>query len=274
MSGMIVNARMYAVAEPVDAAWRALFAYVGERAGCEWSYAAHAAPAPIRDLWARPDAACVFMCGFPYVSSFGDHQLLAAPVPDLPRYGDRPVYFTEFLVRDDAPFMRLSKAFGSRLACMLPESNSGHNAPRRYLMGQATGSIHSLFQPTREPTPTPQQVIDAVRNGAAEVGVVDSYVLDLLRMHAPDRLAGLRTIAVTPALPIPPLVAAPGIDAALVARVRAILLELHRDDACRQWLAPLRLARFAPAAPQDYAVLARYAREADAAGFALTGEPS
>ncbi|MGT2493694.1 phosphate/phosphite/phosphonate ABC transporter substrate-binding protein [Cupriavidus basilensis] len=135
---MIANARMYAVAAPVAQAWRDLFAYVGERAGVAWTYIEHAAPAPVSELWARPDCGCVFMCGFPYVSAGSRHRLLAAPVPSLPRHGGRPVYFTEFIVRDDAAFATLEQAVGGRLACMLPESNSGYNAPRHYLMTKAT----------------------------------------------------------------------------------------------------------------------------------------
>ncbi|MFJ1259814.1 phosphate/phosphite/phosphonate ABC transporter substrate-binding protein [Cupriavidus sp. CuC1] len=268
---MIANARMYAVAAPVGQAWRALLTYVGERAGVAWTYVEHAAPAPVSALWARPDCGCVFMCGFPFVSAGSRHRLLAAPVPSLPRYGGRPAYFTEFIVRADAAATTLEPAFGGRLACMLPESNSGYNAPRHYLMETAAAGAVTLFRPTAAPTPTPRQVIDAVIGGDAEVGVVDSYVLDLLRMHAPELMAKVRSVAVTPASPIPPLVASPQTGDATVARVRAVLLDLHCDPACAGWLAQLRLARFAAVSAQDYDVLARYASEADQAGFALTG---
>ena len=90
---MIVNARMYAVATPVVQAWRALFALAGTRAVVDWSWIDHAAPAPVNALWARPDCGCVFMCGLPFISSPVRKRLLAAPVPALPRYGDRPVYY-------------------------------------------------------------------------------------------------------------------------------------------------------------------------------------
>jgi ABC-type phosphate/phosphonate transport system substrate-binding protein len=271
---MIANARMYAVAAPVAQAWRDLFAYVGERAGVAWTYIEHAAPAPVSELWARPDCGCVFMCGFPYVSAGSRHRLLAAPVPSLPRYSGRPVYFTEFIVRDDAAFATLEQTFGGRLACMLPESNSGYNAPRHYLMTKATAGTGTLFRPTRAPTPTPRQVIDAVIGGEAEVGVVDSYVLDLLRPHEPALMARVRSVAVTPAAPIPPLVASPQAGDDTVARVRAVLLDLHRDAACAGWLAQVGLSRFAPVEAPDYAVLARYASAADQAGFELTGAPA
>lgn len=267
---MIVNARMYAVAAPVAQAWRALFALAGTRAAVDWRWIDHAAPAPVNALWARPDCGCVFMCGLPYISSPVRNRLLAAPVPVLPRYGDRPVYYTEFIVRADAPFETLEHSFGMRLACMLEESNSGYNAPRHHLLRFAHAGAQALYRPTAAPTPTPRQVIDAVLGGTAEVGVVDSYVLDLLRRHEPQLMSGLRTLAVTQASPIPPLVASPQIDAAVAERIGTALQGLHLDAAAAPLLEQLQLARFVPVAEADYAVLAELRRDADMRGFALT----
>ncbi|MDQ0140034.1 phosphate/phosphite/phosphonate ABC transporter substrate-binding protein [Cupriavidus necator] len=267
---MIANARMYAVTAPAEQAWRALLAHVSGRAGVALPYVEHAAPAPVRELWQRPDLGCAFMCGYPYASATVTPQLLAAPVPALPRYGGRPVYFSEFIVRADASVQTLEQTFGKRLACMLPESNSGYNAPRHYLMRLAPAGTPALYRPAAAPTPTPRQVIDAVLAGEAEVGVVDSYVLDLLRRYEPALAAQLATLAHTPAAPIPPLVASAQADPRQCARVRAALLALHADAAGTALLAMLGLARFAAVQPADYAGLPAMAREADRAGFALT----
>ncbi|WP_059412477.1 phosphate/phosphite/phosphonate ABC transporter substrate-binding protein [Cupriavidus basilensis] len=268
---MIANARMYSVAAPVAQAWRELFARVAQRAGVDLPYLEHAAPAPVSALWARPDCGCVFMCGFPYVNAAVRPRLLAAPVPSPERYGQCPVYFTEFIVRADAPAAALADTFGMRLAHMLPESNSGYNAPRHFLLRQAAPGTRAPYRPADTPTPTPNEVIDAVLAGRADVGVVDSYVLDLLRLHVPGRMARLRTLAVTPASPVPALVASPALGDTAAARIRMALLDLHRDAGNAALLASLCLARFALVEEADYAVLAGYAREADAAGFALTG---
>lgn len=267
---MIASARMYAVAAPVVRAWQALFARVAECAGVDMPYVEHAAPAPVSALWARPDCGCVFMCGYPYACAPEGRELLAAPVPAAPRYQGRPIYFSEFIVRADSPAQTLAQTFGDRLACMLPESNSGYNAPRHFLMRQAPAGARTLYRPTAQPTPTPLATIDAVIDGAAEVGVVDSYVLDLLRAYAPERVARLRTLDHTPAAPIPPLVASAQIGAEPCARIREALLAMDRDPLGVTLLAQLGLARFAAVQPQDYACLPMLAREADEAGFALT----
>ncbi|WP_439685229.1 PhnD/SsuA/transferrin family substrate-binding protein [Cupriavidus oxalaticus] len=267
---MIANARMYAVTPQAEAAWRALLARVSERAGVALPYVEHPAPAPVSALWARPDCGCVFMCGYPYASAPVTPQLLAAPVPSRSRYDGRPVYFTEFIVRADAPVQSLAQTFGGRLACMLPESNSGYNAPRHYLMRLAPAATQALYRPAAMATPTPREVIGAVLAGDAEVGVIDSYVMDLLRRYDPGLAVQLKTLALTPPAPIPVLVASAGADPQQCARVRAALLGLHEDAAGTALLAMLGLARFAAVQPADYSCLPAMANEADLASFALT----
>jgi len=267
---MIANARMYAVTPQAEAAWRALLARVSERAGVALPYVGHPAPEPINALWARQDCGCVFMCGYPYASAPVTPQLLAAPVPSRSRYDGRPVYFTEFIMRADAPAQSLAQTFGGRLACMLPESNSGYNAPRHYLMRLAPAGTRALYRPAAMVTPTPSEVIGAVLAGDAEVGVIDSYVMDLLRRYAPGLVAQLKTLALTPPAPIPVLVASAGADPRQCARVRAALLGMHEDAAGAALLAMLGLARFAAVQPADYACLPAMANEADLASFALT----
>lgn len=268
---MIANARMYAVTPQAEAAWRALLARVSERAGVALPYVEHPAPAQVNALWARPDCGCVFMCGYPFASAPVTPRLLAAPVPSHPRYHGRPVYFSEFIVRADAPVQSLAQTFGGRLACMLPESNSGYNAPRHYLMGLAPPGTQALYQPAAIATPTPREVIDAVLAGAAQVGVIDSYVMDLLRRYDPWLAAQLKTLALTPPAPIPVLVASAGADPQQCLRVRNALLAMHQDAAGTALLAALGLACFVAAEPADYACLPAMANEADRAGFALTG---
>lgn len=269
---MICNARMYALTPDITAAWRTLLLRVGERAGLSWTYEPHAAPAPMRSLWDRRDNACVFMCGLPYVHEAERPLLLAAPVPAPARYADRPVYFSEFIARADGPIADLDVPAGARLAHMLPEGNSGYNAPRHHLLQRMGAGHPSPFVRTARPTPTPMAVVQAVTDGHAEVGVVDSYVLDLLRQHAPERMAPLRSIATTIASPIPVLIASPGSSVQQADRARAALLSAHEDAVCRAAMAQLLLTRFAAVEAADYAVLAAREAESDRAGFAITQE--
>lgn len=270
---MICNARMYALTPAITDAWRTLLLRVGQRASLAWDYEPHAAPAPMRSLWDRGDNACVFMCGLPFITGTPRPILLAAPVPSAPRYEGRPIYFTEFIARADGAMTDLASVpAGTRLAHMLPESNSGYNAPRHHLLTLRGATGVSPFIRAGQPTPTPMAVIQAVAEGRAELGVVDSYVLDLLRRHAPQIMAPLRTVATTIASPIPVLVASPGSSEDEAARARTALLSAHEDEVCRAAMQQLQLARFAQVRASDYSVLAERQAESERRGFSLTEE--
>ena len=62
---LIANARMYAVDAATAAAWSALFARVSALSGVPLEVIAHAAPAPLEDLWRRDDLGLAFICGYP-----------------------------------------------------------------------------------------------------------------------------------------------------------------------------------------------------------------
>ena len=130
---MIVNARMYSATPRAKQAWKALFREVLERARLDWEVMDYDPPAPLPALWAREDLGCTMMCGLPYSQRAPRPTLVAAPIPSPARYGGRPVYFTDFAVRADAPYPRLEDTFGGVAGFTLPDSMSGYVAPRRHL---------------------------------------------------------------------------------------------------------------------------------------------
>src|SRR3546814_9085713 len=87
---LVANARMYAITPASAAAWAQLFAWVAEASGPPLDVIAHAFPAPLNDLWTRPDLGAAFICGYPYALGGKRQQLLAAPVPSPARYAGRP----------------------------------------------------------------------------------------------------------------------------------------------------------------------------------------
>src|SRR5262249_58258058 len=95
------SARMYMWAPSLSAAWRRLLSTIVARAGVDVTVMEEADPTPLDALWQRADMGCMFMCGYPWAMRRDRPQLLAAPVPSPPRYGDRPVYVTDFIVCAD-----------------------------------------------------------------------------------------------------------------------------------------------------------------------------
>jgi len=83
---MIANARMYSVSPEAAGLWRKLLAELIEHTGLDIALLEHTEPAPIDELWRRPDKAAVFMCGLPFSRSEPRPELIAAPVPSPPDF--------------------------------------------------------------------------------------------------------------------------------------------------------------------------------------------
>ncbi len=264
---LLANARMYSVAPAAAAAWRGLFDLVATRSGVALQAIEHAFPATLESLWERDDLGCAFMCGWPYATLYATHRLVAAPVPAPPRYGGRPVYFTDFVVRADAPYRTLADTFGRRFAYTLESSHSGWNAPRYHLARYRSQARPTLFGEIVGPFFTPRRVLDAVIDGKADVAPLDGYALDLLRRHAPELVARVRVIESTDAAPIPPIVAAPMADRAVSARLQATFIALRADPKAKPFLEDLLLGGFVGVTPADYALTRERAEAAEAAGY-------
>jgi len=125
-------------------------------------------------------------------------HLLAAPVPSPARYGGRPIYFTDFVVRADSDYRTLEDTFGGRIAYSIEHSHSGYNAARFHLLDYRRPDRPALYAEVVGPLHRQLPVIDAVLDGRADVGPVDAYGLDLLRHHGAERAKRVRVVATTP----------------------------------------------------------------------------
>ncbi|HEV8439006.1 MAG TPA: PhnD/SsuA/transferrin family substrate-binding protein [Methylomirabilota bacterium] len=263
----IASARMYSWSPSLTAAWCRLLEWVSVRAGVPLSVLDQADPLPLDDLWAREDLGCVFMCGYPWALRADPPHLLAAPVPSPPRYGGRPVYFTDFIVRADSAYRTLEDTFGGCIAYSAEHSHSGYNAARFHLLSYRTPSRPTLYRRALGPLHRQLPVIDAVIDGQADVGPIDGYALDLLRRHGAERAERVRVIATTVAAPSAPLVASPRVDADSRERLITALLEAEAAPALASTLDELLLARFVRVETGDFEVFLQRQRAAEAAGY-------
>ena len=100
-------------------------------------------------------------------------------------------------------------------------------------------------------------VIQALIDGRIDIGPLDGYCHDLLRANDPDLASQVRTIATTPALPVPPLVATASISDHELQRLRDALLAVGERSELEQLRARLLLRGFAVPEASDYLPLAR-----------------
>jgi len=236
---MIANARMYSVTPQVAALWRSLIAAILSDTGALIEIVEHAPPAPISELWRRPDKAAVFMCGLPYSLAVPQPEPVAAPVPSPTAYGGRACYWSDIVVHADSAFQTIEQTFGHRLALTTPESQSGYAALLHDLMPYAAGT--PLYREIIEPRFTPMGALTAVIERKAEVAPLDSYAFALLSKHAPDLTSQVRVVMRTELTPAPLLVSS-GPAAAAVSQA---FLTAHEKPAAAVLLDQLLLDRFA-----------------------------
>ena len=263
---LVANSRMYNATPRVKACWDRIFAFVGERSETALEVIDHAAPAPLEALWQRPDTGCVFMCGWPFAMADTKPRIVCAPVPRPPRYGGKPVYVTDFVVRANSPATTLEDTFGGRLAWTVEHSHSGYNAVRHHLLPWRTGARPPLFAEWVGPLFTPRAVIAAILDGRADVGPLDGWYLDLLRHNEPSAVAELRVVATTAAAPVPPLVAHADMAEAELGRLRSAFLDIPRQRSLERILDIVLIREFVVPEARDYDSTLAWAREAVAAG--------
>jgi ABC-type phosphate/phosphonate transport system substrate-binding protein len=260
---MIVNARMYSATPAAKQAWNELLSWALLRADLPWQIHDYDAPAPLASLWARTDLGCVLMCGLAYSRRQPQPALVAAPVPSPARYAGRAIYFTDIVVRTESSFERLEDTFGSVVGYTLPDSLSGCVALRSHLLpySEAAGR-RPLYRKAVGGFVNARALIEALASDLIDVAPLDSFYHDLLELGAPQLAARVRTIASTPAAPIPPFVATGAIAETNLERLRAALAAVGTAPELAAARATLLLDRLAVPSESDYAAIRTVAQDA------------
>jgi phosphate/phosphite/phosphonate ABC transporter binding protein len=194
-----------------------------------------------------------FLCGLPYIrlcrERGGMLRPLAAPVLGEPRYGDRPVYFSDVIVRQDSPFQSIADLRGRSWAYNDPDSFSGYLVVQHRLVQM--GETEAFFGQVRF-SGRHQQSIQHVLKGEVDGSAIDSHVLGVERLRDPDLATKLRVIASLGPSTIPALVATAGVPQEVQDRVCDVLCGLGEDPASRAVLASGMIRHFTPIGDRAY----------------------
>jgi phosphonate transport system substrate-binding protein len=208
------------------------------------------------------------ICGLPYVWLADRHPApvapLAAPVLDGDRYGGRPVYFSDVIVRRDSPITCLEELRGRSWAYNEPASHSGHTVTLYTLvrMGARAGFLGPVVEAGYH-----QRAMRLVAAGTVDAAAIDSQVLAIeLRDH--PRLADrLRVIGAFGPSTIQPVVAASRLPDRLKDQVRDLLVGLGDDPTARAALDHGFIRRFAPVDDAAYDDIRAIVAVIEAAGW-------
>lgn len=262
---LVANARMYSTtSREANDAWMTLLRWVVARAGGDWTVMEYPAAAPLDDLWARPDLGCTFMCGLPYIWDERSLIPIAAPVVRGDRYGGRPVYVTDIVVRRDSPYRSLQDTFGSRLGYTVKHSQSGYMALREHLLPYRRTLGRCPYREIVGPLGGARDVIEALIDERIDVGPMDGYVLDLVKHLRPDLARQLRVIETTRPSPIPLFIATADIDLPLAGKLQAAFASAVTAEELQPQRDALLIANFVTPRRSDYVELRERAEAASA----------
>jgi phosphonate transport system substrate-binding protein len=208
------------------------------------------------------------ICGLPYVWLAARRpppvEALAAPVLSGARYGGRPVYYSDVIVRRDGPITCLEELESRSWAYNEPASHSGHTVTLYSLV--AMGARPGFLGPVVE-AGFHQRAIRLVADAVVDAAAIDSQVLAIELRDHPGLAERLRVIGSFGPSTIQPVVAARRLPDALKDQVQELLVALADDPAARPVLGYGLIDRFAPISDAAYDDIRAMLATIEAAGW-------
>jgi phosphonate transport system substrate-binding protein len=202
-----------------------------------------------------------WICGLPYVWKADSGQppvdLLAAPVMAASRYQNRPVYFSDVLVRADSPFTHFADLRGARWVYNEPHSHSGYNLVAYHLA--TLGEDWRYFNEVQA-SGAHQVSLEMIRNGRCDASAIDSTVLEIEFANNPALQTQFRVIGTLGPSPIPPWVIRQELPDTLKQEIRQTLLTMHQHAAGLAILASYGVAQFTAVTDKDYDLIRHMAQ--------------
>jgi phosphonate transport system substrate-binding protein len=209
-----------------------------------------------------------FICSRPYIHLRRHHpplvEPLAAPVLQGDRYQNRPIYFSDVIVRHDSPFHHFSDLRGRSWAYNDPHSHSGYGVTLYHLA--RLGHTNPFFGRVVE-AGYHQRAVQMVATGEIDAAAIDSQVLAIELRDHPELAPQLRIIDTFGPSTIQPIVAAPHLPQTLRAELQSALLTLHHHPAAPAALAHGFITHLAPITDATYDDVRAMMDTADAANL-------
>ncbi len=209
-----------------------------------------------------------FVCSLPYVyferQGLSPAEPIAAPVLRGSRYSGRPIYFSDVIVSSDSGIRSFSELRGRTWAYNEPLSQSGYGITRYHLcrLGETNGFFGEVIEAGFHET-----AIRMVIEGAVDAAAIDSQVLAVAMRDDPKLSDSVRVIDSLGPSTIQPVAVSKRYDEEFRQQVRAVLLDLHRRPAFREFLERGMIERFVPVGPRDYDDIRDMLETCERAGF-------
>lgn len=251
------------LAANTHAAGRAVADYIGQRLGIHTEFVVDIDWQERVRLLDSGQIHLGWICGLLYVTNADglvpQLALLAAPVMQEARYRSQPVYYSDIVVRSDSPFHSFEDLQGVRWVYNEPGSYSGyyivcHRLAKREASLDYFGSVLESGAHINS--------LQMLRDGYADVAVLDSTLLDYEIMRQPSLAQELRVIETLGPSPVPPWVINRQLPRDLRHQLCELLLAMHLDPEGQTALATGDVSRFVAVTDSDYQLIRDVAHSA------------
>jgi phosphonate transport system substrate-binding protein len=194
-----------------------------------------------------------FGCGLPYVwkaaAASPSVRLMVAPVLPAARYGDRPIYYSDVVVRADSPYRTFDDLRGATFAYNQRVSFSGYVLPLYHLLtlGRTNGYFGAVVASGSHAVS-----MDWVEGGRAAAAAIDSVVLEMEWRQRPARARTLRVVESLGPAAMPPVMASTRLADDVHRALAEALVHMHTTDHGQEILKRGGVRRFAPVTDQHY----------------------
>ena len=240
-------------AEIAESFCKALAAFIGDKLAIPTEFIGDIPWQQRERLLDRGDIHVCWICGLPYVRKSNCEkktvELLSAPVMRHPRYGGRPVYYSDVVVQADSSFRSFEDLRGGTWAYNEPGSHSGYNLIRYHL---AMGGLGAGYFGRVVESGSHQSSLRMLLERAIDATAIDSTVLEMVLMKDPSIVERIRTITILGPSPAPPWVVHGSVSNDVRRALRQEFLSMDKDPRGRRILEDAGMLWFARVSDHDY----------------------
>ena len=238
------------IAEPFC---KALTAFIGAKLSIPSEFVGDIPWQERERLLDRGDIHVCWICGLPYVKKNNGErktvELLAAPVMRHPRYGGRPVYYSDVVVRANSDIFGFEDLRGRTWAYNEPGSHSGYNVTRYHLAKEGLGGQY--FGCVIE-SGSHQNSLRMLLEGVIDATAIDSTVLELALTKDRSLYDRIRTITILGPSPAPPWVVHHSVSSDVRRALLDAFISADQDSQGQRILEEAGMLRFDPVSDRDY----------------------
>lgn len=219
------------------ASYQALLDYLGEKLGVPVQMVQRRTYQEINELIAKGSIDLAFVCTGAYQAGAKEMTVLV-----VPQINGATTYRAVILASRKSGVHSFAELRGKSFAFSDPMSNTGFAYPQS-LLAAISESSQSYFSRTIF-TYSHDRTISAIAEGMTVGGSVDELVYRHALKRDPTLADTLIVLQRSEEFPMPPVVVPRQKDAAFIAKMRRVLLELHQNEAGKRILGGLDIDRF------------------------------